>query len=65
MGPQNSCAYLPLNTEHKLKCLCIEIIDNFLLANMKSIETREEGFFTVSWYLFPFQRYELSKSQKS
>ena len=35
MGLQNNCAYLPLKTEHKLKCLCIKIIDNFLLANMK------------------------------
>ena len=35
MGPQNNCAYLLLKTEQKLKCLCIEIIDNFLLANIE------------------------------
>ena len=45
MGLQNNCAYLPLKTEHKLKCLCIEIIDNFLLANMKNHWNPRRRFF--------------------
>ena len=44
MGPQNNCAYLPLKTERKLRCLCIEIIDKFYWLIWKTIKTREEGF---------------------
>ena len=49
----------------QLKCICIEIFDNFLLANMKDRQKPKRKLFTVCWYLFPFQRYELSKSGKS
>ena len=45
MGPQNNCAYLPLKTEHKLTCVCIEIIDNFLLANIeKPLRPEKKAF---------------------
>ena len=32
--------YPPAN----LKCLCIEIFDNFLLSNMKNVKNRKENF---------------------
>ena len=44
MGPQNNCAYLPLKTEHKLRCLCIELLIIFIGWYKKNIKTQEEGF---------------------
>ena len=48
-----------------LKCPCIEIFENFLLANMKDRWKPKRKLFTICCYLFTFQRYELSKSRKS
>ena len=32
------------HTYASLKCLCIELFDNFLLANIKTIEKQKESF---------------------
>ena len=52
-------------TIKSLKCLCIEIFDNFLLANMTDCWIPKRKLFIVCWYLFLSQRNELSRSRKS